>query len=327
VQRRSLLLAKFAALALLAVPIAPYAVAAAPTPSEQTLAAVRALQADDARLLAIGFRLATANAPFCAETRPATGLLLIDAATYKSAAAIRTAWGIKGDFAVEAIAPGSPAAAAGIVPGQEVLAIAGQAVSGTSFGPAGAADRIDRIFDRLEDAIVAGGKTSLATPLRTAELGGVPACRSRFELLTDGSGARADGRKVQISRKLFGQSADDSEAAFVVAHELAHNVLRHRARLAAEGRSAANVRATEREADRLAVWLMANAGYDPAAAPRFLRRWGAKGLLSPFQEPSHDRAEARARLVEDEIASLSDETLRDWRSRFILYQPEPRTSR
>ena len=42
------------------------------------------------------------------------------------------------------------------------------------------------------------------------------------------------------------------------------------------------MRRTEREADRLMPWLLANAGYDPAAAARFWRQWGKKhdaGLL------------------------------------------------
>jgi predicted Zn-dependent protease len=83
---------------------------------------------------------------------------------------------------------------------------------------------------------------------------------------------------------------------------------------------------TEREADRLAVWLMANAGYDPSIAPAFLRRRGAKGLAALFPEPNHDRAETRARLVESELAAWRQAQpegsgQRDWRTRFSLPQP------
>lgn len=284
-------------------------------------AEVRALQADDARLLAIGYRLATANAPYCADKGWATGLLPIDAAIYDKPAATRAIWGIAGDFAVEAVLPGSPAAVAGLAPGMELVGIGGMALADPAFGRPGDPARLDRIQAAIGTAILADGKARIRTGTGAVLLGGLAACRSGFELLTSGAGARADGDKVQVSRRLLAQAGDDAEAAFVVAHELAHNLLHHRARLKAEGRSTARVRETEREADRLAVWLMTNAGYDAKAAPAFLRRWGAKGLMALFQEPSHDSAEARARLVESELGTLPRTAPYDWRSRFTPWSP------
>src|SRR3546814_2491582 len=75
--------------------------------------------------------------------------------------------------------------------------------------------------------------------------------------------------------------------AAAVAHELAHNILRHRERLDAAdvarglfkgfGRSARLFRQTEIEADRLSAWPMRGAGYDPPAAVRFWGRFGTRG--------------------------------------------------
>src|SRR5690606_32599437 len=99
---------------------------------------------------------------------------------------------------------------------------------------------------------------------RQAIVMGEPACASRFELSEQGR-ALAEGSRVIVSREALARNPDDGEAAMLIAHELAHNILQHPRRLDASGRSAAAVAATEREADRLAVWLAANAGYDVEA--------------------------------------------------------------
>jgi predicted Zn-dependent protease len=43
------------------------------------------------------------------------------------------------------------------------------------------------------------------------------------------------------------------------------------------------IKATEAEADRLSVWLMANAGYDPEAAISFWERYGKATGPGHFQ--------------------------------------------
>jgi predicted Zn-dependent protease len=86
---------------------------------------------------------------------------------------------------------------------------------------------------------------------------------------------------------------------------LAHNVLGHRDRLNAIGRTWGNIRATEREADRLSVWLLANAGYDPAAAARFMSRWGPANDHGILSSPDHDRWRTRLQLIEQELAALA----------------------
>ena len=94
---------------------------------------------------------------------------------------------------------------------------------------------------------------------------------------------RLDCDIVQIGVRFF-ERYDDADIAVVVAHELAHNILRHRARLDAAGisrglfaevgRNGRLIRRTEDEADLLGLHLLRNAGYDPASAPRFWRDHG-----------------------------------------------------
>lgn len=59
--------------------------------------------------------------------------------------------------------------------------------------------------------------------------------------------------------------------------------------------------ATEIEADRLSVWLMANAGYDPSAALRFAERYGRKADLGIFSDGTHLRWRNRIKIMKAEI--------------------------
>lgn len=290
-------------------------------PSAPLIAAAHRLQTDDARVQSIAFRLNTANAAFCPHVQPGIGLLLQDVRNFSKPDAVRSALGIAGDFAVEAVAAGSPADKAGLKAGDEVMGVGDLALASLPSAISGDFARLARVHDRIDAELARSGAVSLKLANRNVTIAAVPACLSRFELLTEGDRAVADGARVLISRRTLARTLSDDEAAFLLAHELAHNVLGHRARLDAGGRSADAVRKTEREADRLALWLMANAGYNPAAAPAFMRRYGPKGLLALVQEPTHDRAEARARMLETELHDMgaaSADGRRDWRLRFSL---------
>ncbi|MGE0180084.1 MAG: peptidase M48, Ste24p, partial [Sphingomonas sp.] len=63
------------------------------------------------------------------------------------------------------------------------------------------------------------------------------------------------------------------------------------------------IRETEAEADRLSVWLLARAGYDPEAAGRFWRRFGQRGL-NIFGSPTHGGWRGRLSRFDSEIAIM-----------------------
>ena len=119
---------------------------------------------------------------------------------------------------------------------------------------------------------------------------------------------------VSVSSTLAEYFIGDDEFAAVVAHELAHNLLKHKERLNAQkvnrgffgqfGKSAGRIRKTEIEADRLSVWLMANAGYDPQAAIRFWTRYGKQHGKGIFSASTHYRWKKRVKLFEEEIAKM-----------------------
>jgi len=108
--------------------------------------------------------------------------------------------------------------------------------------------------------------------------------------------------------------------AGVVAHELAHNLLGHSAWLDRNGRGRRNVRRTEREADRLMPWLLANAGYDPIYAQRFMEEWGPRHDGGLFRNRSHDGWDERAEFIAAELPLIrrlmEAEGKADWRTHF-----------
>ncbi|WFL78584.1 hypothetical protein P7228_05835 [Altererythrobacter arenosus] len=254
----------------------------------------------------VGWKLVAGNAPFCADTRLAAGLQLQDMRSYGAPEQMRSLLGLDGDFAVLAIAADSPAADTQLVPGTEIRTIDGDKLS---VWPAEA--RLDwrrdkRLHDAIDSAMAREGSVAigLANGGEIA-ISGREACTSRFELAGGGARAVADGERVQIGTKFVGLAYPEEEFAAAIAHELAHNILGHRQWLDANGRKQHNVRRTEREADRLMPWLLANAGYEPAAAARFMERWGPANDGGIFRRRSHDGWDERLQVIRAEIDSIS----------------------
>lgn len=278
----------------------------------QQTGALSALLQQDLRLAAIAQRLLGANAALCRQHMPLTGIVLHSSDQYRADVAGDAF--ANGPLAIETVVPGSPAAAAGLGPGDGLAAIG--AVRTASLTPEGEAPLRDAAFAALADrsgdlplvlTVVSDGH-ELAVPLVA-----IPGCRALVEIrAANAFNARSDGRVIQVNYGLAVAATDD-ELAVIFAHEMGHLVLEHRRRLEAAGvekgffgefgKNQRLNRQVEVEADRMSVHLLANAGYDPAIAPRFWRtslgRRAGGGLLRSSTYPS---PEARAALVEREIA-------------------------
>lgn len=281
------------------------------------------LQAEDVRLQAIGWKLAAGNARFC-DARPAIGLLLQDMANYERPARMRAAAGIAGDIAVEAAVPGAPAAIAGLAPNAEIVSIDGRAMAALPAAKAGDWRRLTGLHDAIDAALARDGTVAIAwrdgPNVREAVIPGVAACPTRFELLDRGGRASADGSRVVMGREFIAFRYPEDELAAVLAHEFAHNLLAHRKWLKGAGRKAKNIRLTEREADRLMPWLLANAGYPTDAAVRFFEKWGPGNDGWIFRAPTHDGWDERAEFAADELPEIArlmaSEGAADWRTHF-----------
>ncbi len=280
----------------------------------------RTLRERDAQLQDIGWRLQHANADFCNSARYGTGLQIDDAASYTDPEAMRDANGATGDFIVQSVAADSPADRAGLQPGMEIAAIDALMLATTAFDPGQPWQRAADIAALLAPARPGPLTIAFAGNTAAIRVKPVPICESRLELLTKSAIAVADGKRIVFGSEFAGFAYAPDELAAAVAHELAHNILQHRGWLDANGRKRSNIRQTEREADRLAPWLLANAGYDPQAALRFMQRWGPdnNGGLRLFAH--HDGWADRAALMRAEIphiiAAVAAYGRADWRKRF-----------
>ena len=315
---------QIAALALLAFPLsAPLAAqpgTASHAPSAPLPPEVVDLRVQDTRVLELGYRLVTANARFCPDSTHSVGLLLHDMALYGEGERLRGVLGLAGDVGVQAMVAGGPAERAGLLVDDTVLAIGTMQIAEIPTEDAKRWERIETIRAEGERLLAETGSLPITVlrsegPARIV-IEGVPACRSRFEIGDDGR-AVADGHRVVIGNDFVGLEYPDALLAAIMAHELAHNLLRHRAWFDANGgRKLKGIRLTEREADRLMPWLLANAGFDPVAGAHFFERWGPRHGGWIFRARSHDGWDERAEFILAEIplieAQLAQGDGADW---------------
>lgn len=274
-----------------------------------------ALNALDARVARVAFRLSDANAALCPAIRQSAGWALHAASQYSEELRpyAQARFGLDGDLpGLLTVPAGSPAAIAGLQEGDLVLAVNGRALA---RGP----DRREAAFEGLAaniaviDRSLANGSTQLTVRRNGAE---IPitvtprrACGYEVQLNpSDELNARADGRRLFISTALAGFAETDDELAVILGHELAHHVLRHRvwnesggaARRENESvwRAEGGEGGAEQQADRVGLYLAARAGYDPAVAAPFWRRFGASNWRVRFPQIVHASAESRARSLE-----------------------------
>lgn len=289
------------------------AAASAPDSGEASLVAMRGFYQ---RMAAAGHRLAIASLGLCPDREWLPGFALHDRSQYDAdlRPAASRIFAFEAGPGVLALAPGGPAERAGLRLNDVLLGVDGEALPRALPAREGAFDQMERMFavvdrgfaDGEAELLVQRGAERLTVAVR-AEQG----CASRFQLV-EGSrrNARADGRYVQITTAIAAYVAGDQELAAVLAHELAHNVLRHRVRLDAAnvsrgffgnfGRNARLIRETEMEADRLSVYLLDRAGYDPEAMVRFYSRFRGSGL-NFLGSATHPNWRTRIAAVQAEI--------------------------
>lgn len=248
------------------------------------------LTRQDVRVAGVAWRLALANADLCPVNRPRAGWTLQSAGQYggELRPLAEARYGLDGDLPGILAAPaGSPAAEAGLAPGDLILAVNGQPLQ---RGPGAGRESYDGLEANIAvlDAALARGPASLQVRRegveRTVPLRPVPACAYPTQVEVTGTlRGRADGRHIFISDGMANLAADDDQLAFVLAHELAHAVLEHRTRPDVVGvRGASNWAismrrglslSAEADADRMGLFLAARSGFDPNAAVEFLARY------------------------------------------------------
>lgn len=299
------------------------AVAHAPAPDDAD-AVVRTLVAQDAAVTQVGERLSMAALPLCRDRGWAPGIVLQTRSQYGDAyrvAAVRT-FGLGDRPTVSVIVPAGAGARAGLRVGDQIVEIDGQPTKVVAANARVRIDDLQQVLDQLDGGladgradltILRGGQTSVVA------LAPPPACRARFEVRAGRSNnASAGSLTVQVSSDLVDPARGAADLAPLVAHELAHVILRHDAVLQRHrggllpgfGRSGAALRTSELEADRLSVYLLALAGYDPNDAVQFWSRFGRANDYGILSDRTHPGWKTRVAAVQAEVDRVAQQRTR-----------------
>ncbi|WP_332801427.1 M48 family metalloprotease [Sphingomonas sp. PB2P12] len=252
----------------------------------------------DGRVEQIAFRLATAGAAHCPALEPDLGLVLQHLSQFELAdrQGMIAQQSLDRGPGVIAVVPGGPAASAGMRPGDVLLEIDGRRIPpetalAAPFDATRAHARADAVRDLLSHTKDAPFAISLLRNGTVSTVTVTPrlACPSYVHLArSDQRNAYADGRHVFTTTGLVSTVRNDNELAFIIAHEMSHNILHHAVVMRGGavtrgigrtlGRSGRIVRETEREADALGGTLMLDAGFDPVRGAAILGRLGGGDL-------------------------------------------------
>ena len=284
----------------------------APPATADARQALDQVAAREALVQTVGWRLARGNAAFCENAPPAIGLTLLDTAQFDEPEVIRATLKLSGPVAVLAVGDDSPAARAGLRPFDGVATLGELRVAAIPAREGRDWRRATMLHDHVDRMLARDG----AVAIDGAAVTGVSACATRWELRDGSTTLAADGTRVLVGDAFPGLGYPEDEFAAALAHELAHNILRHPARLEHDGRTRRNVRRTEREADRMTPWLLASAGYDPAAAARLIARSRPRHGGGLFRRRTHDGWDERIEAIEAELpriaAAIARSGTADW---------------
>jgi beta-barrel assembly-enhancing protease len=254
----------------------------------------------------MSWRMQTANVELCPQKVAVSGLTLHALSQYRASqrAAATAQFGLRDRVGIAAVAPGSAADHAGLRRGDDILAVDGRATplvpASAGYTPVGATEAM------IDDALAktpATLKISRGGIEQTVGLTGETGCASRVQIVAGGSiNAQADGRYVQINAAMLDFAASDDELAVIVGHELAHNILRHRA-LKTPSKQA------EYAADRMGVWLMARAGYDVDAVIPFWTRFEKRTNAGIFADGTHPSSKKRLAAVAAAVVAFKAQRL------------------
>ncbi|MCC5808358.1 MAG: M48 family metalloprotease [Opitutales bacterium] len=294
---------------------------------------VRLRAEDSDRLFAAGFPLAAVVARHAPDfpSRPAIGVRLHDLSVYDKSErdAAAALFGAGDQPSVAYVIAGSPAESAGLRTGDVLLAVDGRPVEGVSGASQRAGRAIAAALAETGEAVltVERGGEQFEFRVGSVRIADIPV-RLRGSNRVN---AWALGRRVEINAGMLRFVENEHELAFVIAHEMAHNALRHhRAVLwnyllgtAGDGllalvgvftpnlgglsAAAARSEAFEYEADLFALRWMAEAGFDPQQALDLWPRLAARSAPPRVGRPvirSHPPAPERAafmRAVADEL--------------------------
>jgi len=259
---------------------------------------------DMSRLVTVGYHVGVAARDECAQSvKPVVGVFVVNLAVLS-----REFWpagrvkGIGTAPKIISVVPGSPAETAGLWPEDVIIEVAGRPIAEDGRAPQQIANLVRATTGQpggTEFVVLRDGWELVFSVIP------VHSCDYSLEVL-EGKAvtAFADGESISVHRSLLRYVRNDHELAMIMAHELSHNVLDHRGsklKNAAVGAvvgfaadvlagavgvdtdaeftmsgmqagAAAYEKEFEAEADYMALYMLARAGYDVEAGANLVRR-------------------------------------------------------
>ncbi|WP_293781078.1 M48 family metalloprotease [uncultured Oxalicibacterium sp.] len=200
-----------------------------PTPVTEApqLQALRSITAQQDRLYNISAPLLVDNAALCkSSARKLIGFTAKNRYSYsEDYVDAATALGLEERLQVTGVLRNSGAARAGIMRGDVLTAIENQPLPQGPNAERQAAAQLGPVVSKLSTVKISvsrkGSPLTLSVPLTAA-------CGFGIELgNVDNVNAYADGRRVLVTRGMLNFARNDTEVAYVLARELAHNALGH----------------------------------------------------------------------------------------------------
>lgn len=277
-------------------------------------------ETNEERLIRVSYRLSAASAGRCERPVMLTGMTLHDIAAYsgkgRNAAEHELHLGM--GFGIRLIVPDSVAANAGLQAGDVIVNLNGRDLGafGTSLIRRSASYARTAEFELLLETELRRGPAQLVVirggSLITIALQADHGCGGKPVFYYDGGvNAWADGTYVAVTSKMIDFAQTDEELAFVIAHEMAHNILRHGEKLkgrsmllASLGVGSKKIKGAEIEADILGTKILASAGYSTNGALALLNR--SRPMQAMSLSLTHPSISKRMSLVQ---ATASDASL------------------
>ena len=240
-------------------------------------------QSINQRMETVAAKLQIANVDLCPSVKRDVGFTVHTVGDYPQELQIVAGSLLNVDegLSIRTVRAGSTAQDAGLLPGDRLVAINQQRlVSGATqlyFY-----DTVsDKAFqDGQADITIARGNIFKTLSLRPQDICNYPV----HVVFSDEVNGHTDGQSIWVTSQLLREISDDAHLSLVAAHEMAHAIARHNLN--------GPRKAIELEADKMALIMIARAGFDIEAAAEFWR-----GRTHPHQD-LQDRSKTHPSIME-----------------------------